>query len=146
MAFCIWDSGRLPIEAEWEYAAAGGSENRLYPWGSAVADCTYANFNNVYYCSGGAGSAVGVGLTPKGNGRFGHADLAGNVVEWALDWFAYYPYSECVNCFNATDSGQRAVRGGSFSLNATDVRSVARYATVPEDHYSPYGLRCARAF
>jgi sulfatase modifying factor 1 len=39
-AFCIWDGGRLPTEAEWEFAAAAGSQNRLYPWGSAPPDGT----------------------------------------------------------------------------------------------------------
>jgi formylglycine-generating enzyme required for sulfatase activity len=41
-AFCAWDGGWLPIEAEWEFAAAGGDENRLYPWGAAEPD-VYSN-------------------------------------------------------------------------------------------------------
>jgi sulfatase modifying factor 1 len=82
-AFCIWDGGFLPSEAEWNYGAAGGDEQREYPWGGADPTPDHA----VYYCrSGGTpGCSWPVGSRPAGDGRFGQADLAGNRWEWALD-------------------------------------------------------------
>jgi formylglycine-generating enzyme required for sulfatase activity len=147
-AFCIWDGGRLATESEWEYAAAGGGGvdgNRLYPWGSAAPDCTYANFYNGYYCSGGSGSVVAVGSTLAGNGKWGHADLAGNVWEWAFDWFATYSASASNNYANATAGSGRVMRGGGFGGHAMDLRAADRsWYDDPGVHGHLYGARCAR--
>jgi formylglycine-generating enzyme required for sulfatase activity len=146
-AFCIWDGGRLATESEWEYAAAGGSENRLYPWGSAAPDCTYANFYPGYYCSGGSGSVVAVGSTPIGNSKWGHADLAGNVYEWAFDWYAAYSGSVSNNYANTTTSSGRVMRGDGFfhDCSATYLRAAWHGAYFsPDNHWSGVGPRCAR--
>jgi formylglycine-generating enzyme required for sulfatase activity len=147
MAFCVWDGGRLPTEAEWEYAAAGGNENRLYPWGSTApaGDCVLANWRS---CA--INGVRSVGLSPAGAGRWGHSDLAGNVFERTFDWYESNWYLQAgastQNACNVADATTRTMRGGSFANNADGLRAAAR-----DSGYAPWyrgnylGLRCARS-
>lgn len=141
-AFCIWDGGFLPTEAEHEYAAAGGSDNRLYPWGSNAPDCTRANLNG---CVGGVDA---VGVRPAGAGRWGHLDLAGNVHEQTLDWYdsAWYssPSATGTDIVNLTVASERTIRGGDFFFTDTDLRSAYRGSDLPANRSDFVGIRCAR--
>jgi formylglycine-generating enzyme required for sulfatase activity len=140
-AFCIWDGGRLATESEWEYAAAGGSDNRLYPWGATAPDCTYANFGGCF------GLMVDeVGARSNGNAKWGHADMAGNVMEWTLDWFAAYSASSTTNYADIVPSSGRIVRGSYWGLTAAELRAAARGSGLdPQADGGAIGLRCARS-
>jgi formylglycine-generating enzyme len=143
-AFCAWDGGRLPTESEWEYAAAGGSEDRVYPWGSTAPDCTYANFyTGSAYCSSPTG-VMSVGSFAAGAGKWGHQDLAGNVWEWNFDWYALYTSASSNNYANITTSSDRVVRGGYFDYDATYLLAAYRDFYDPTDRYVEFGLRCSR--
>ncbi len=146
-AFCIWDGGFLPSEAEWNYVAAGGGGSggqRVYAWSvpstDAGIDCVHANITG---CVGNA-SAVG-SLSPLGDGAYGQVDMTGNVWEWSLDWFynAYLPCTDCTQVDNG--SGTRSVRGGAFDDDPTQALVSNRFLWLPSVRAATFGLRCARA-
>lgn len=152
-AFCAWDGGFLPTEAEWNYAAAGGAEQLAYPWsnpaGSTVIDCSYANYRidsplGSYCVNGTIGSVNTVGSTsPKGDGRWGQAGLAGNVWEWVIDYQGPYEAS-CTDCAQLASSPSRVYRGGGFDTWETLERTGYRLARAPHFRHPALGVRCAR--
>lgn len=152
MAFCIWDGGFLPTEAEWNYVAAGGDEQRAYPWSDPSSSLAIDVSHASYDCSGtGCDAITAVGTKPAGDGRWGHTDLAGNVFEWTLDWQATSYLIPCADCANLTTSAYRISRGGSYddTISPHDVmRTGYRGLELwdpPDNRNQRSGVRCARA-
>ena len=151
-AFCIWDGGFLPSEAEWGYAAAGGDAQLEYPWGS-VSPGTQSQFAIIgcdYPSGSGACTSVGnlapVGTAALGAGRWGQLDLMGDVVQWNIDWYASPYVDPCIDCgdFTVPRGGSRVLRGASFSASATSSPVATRDYSAPLTQSGFFGVRCAR--
>jgi sulfatase modifying factor 1 len=155
MAFCVWDGGFLPTEAEWNYAASGGSQQRAYPWSdpaiSLEIDPSRASYSDGTNCMGDSqpGCALSdillVGSRTNGDGFFGQSDLAGNVYEWVLDYYIKpYAQTPCSDCAHTTPGTDRVMRGGGFRDVAHDGRAGFRDQNPADTRDTNLGVRCAR--
>lgn len=132
--FCAWSGGRLPTEVEWEYTAAGGAQQRPYPWGDREPNATLALFSSL--------SLEPAGARPAGRARFGQLDLAGSVQEWVLDRYAPYP-AACDPCAELESGSERVVRGGDWLVEGDALHSWQRFAFDPTLALGNVGFRCA---
>ncbi|MEM7331441.1 MAG: formylglycine-generating enzyme family protein [Chloroflexota bacterium] len=141
-AYCEWANGRLPTEAEWEYAAKGET-NALFPWGDALPSPDMALFNTTF------DQMVPVGSFSQGNSPFEIYDMAGSVWEWVADSYDtfYYVYSPSGNPLSPNDDVRlpRVVRGGSYATSALELRTTNRASQSATEFrkISDVGFRCA---
>lgn len=141
-AFCIWDGGYLPTEAELSYAWVGpGKVPRTYPWGADPVDAEHAT-----YGISPQSAPPPVGSKAKGASPLGHHDLFGSMFEFALDHFdsAGYPLSPCVDCakLSGSQTADRAIRGGGWVNLGTEISAGSRLPWFWGGHNT--GFRCAR--
>jgi formylglycine-generating enzyme required for sulfatase activity len=147
--FSEWVGGRLPTEAEWEYAARSGGRDWEYPWGNDEATCERA------VTAGCSSFYLPVCSKPAGNTAQGLCDMSGNAWEWTQDWYkdsyhgaptdgSAWEIEPAWTGFETPKSKDRVFRGGCWSFSAKHARAANRDDHVPGGRYGDIGFRPVR--
>jgi sulfatase modifying factor 1 len=152
-AFARWSGQRLPTEAEWEYAARGGLEQKLYPWGDKLrpngehrCNIWQGEFPNHDSAEDGYAGTCPVDAFPP-NG-YGLNSMTGNTWEWCADWFSadFHKTAGRDNPVGPPSGTVRVIKGGSFLCHKSycnRYRVAARTSNSPDSSTSHMGFRCA---
>ena len=139
--YCAWrgEDGRLPTEAEWEFAGRG-TDGRVFPWGNQwrAQRCNHYRL--------GAHWTSAVGQFPEGRSPFGVMDMSGNAWEWCMDWYSpdAYAHSERENPAGPSYGRARSIRGGSRFNHASFVKLTKRLYFPHHRSDLSIGFRCVK--
>jgi formylglycine-generating enzyme required for sulfatase activity len=128
--YCKAIGGRLPTEAEWEYAARAGS-----------AAARYGTLDAIAWYDGNSGSKTH-DVGQKQANAFGLFDMLGNVWQWTADWYGSYNAGDVRDPAGPTSGTQRTLRGGSWLVSPRYVRASVRGRLVPGGRNLSVGFRC----